>query len=69
VIILESILKKKNRFGLYFRKKLTLTSDFNLYYSDKKESTKEPKYISLRHDRILIERITNNKFKIIAREP
>ncbi len=52
MIILESVLKKKNRFGLYFRKKLTLTSDHKLYYSDKKESNKEPKYISLRHDRI-----------------
>jgi hypothetical protein len=52
MIMLESVLKKKNRFGLYFRKKLTLTSDHKLYYSDKKESNKEPKYISLRHDRI-----------------
>jgi len=47
-IKLESILKKKNRFGLFFRKKLTLTTDHKLYYSDKKDSNKEPKYISLR---------------------
>jgi hypothetical protein len=37
-VILEAVLKKKNRFGLFFKKKLILTSDHKLYYTDKKES-------------------------------
>jgi hypothetical protein len=60
-------LKKKTRFGLFFKKKLSLTSDHKLYYTDKKD-TKAPKYIPMRPDRIKIERVSNTKFKILTRE-
>ena len=61
---LKSILKKRNRFGLYFKKSVVITKDHKFFYTDKNGHGR-PKYIVLKQGQVRIESMSNNRFKLI----
>ena len=63
---MSAVLKKKNRFGLYFKRKLNLTNEPKLfYYKGGVKDTSRKQYIELDFETKL-ERLDKNKFKISA---
>jgi hypothetical protein len=61
-IIMKGNLKKRNRFGFFYKRSVTLTDEPKFYYRKMNELTKE---IVLHPDTIKLERLDKTKFKIL----
>lgn len=63
-VIIKSHLKKRNRFGFFYKRSVTLTDEPKIYYRRQNEISKE---IVLHPDTIKLERLDQTKFKITER--
>lgn len=61
-VIFKTHLKKRNRFGFFYKRTVTLTDEPKIYYRKQNELSKE---IHLHPDSIRLERLDKTKFKIL----